>query len=123
MEHAGRAVPRLCALLDLQAQQFQALGVGFFPFLARVAVVLNVARQVTGHRLNGTLVHLFGQIDVKVVLSFNLGQLDGKPRALDGHRFGINDLNFNALLVLCQCVDALRLLEECFVDVRCHVDP
>ena len=34
VEHARRAVPRLRALLDLQAQQLQTLGVGFLPLLA-----------------------------------------------------------------------------------------
>ena len=123
MEHAASPVPRLCALLDLQAQQFQAFCVSFLPLLARVAVVVNVFRQVTCHRRNGALAHFFGQIGVKVVLRLNLGQLKGKPRTFDTYFFGINNLNFNALLILGQRVNALRLSKECFVDVRCHVDP
>jgi predicted Zn-dependent peptidase len=33
------------------------------------------------------------------------------------------DLDLNGLFGIPQCINTLRLLEECFVDVRCHVDP
>ena len=121
VEHARCAVPRLGALLDLQAQQFQALCIGFLPVLAAVAVVVNVARQVARHGGHGALRHVLGQVGVEVV-GRRLGFFDLNLQVahVDAHGLGVNDLNLDRFFRLGGCCNARGLLEQRLVDIRGH---
>ena len=122
MEHARRAVPRLGALFNLQAEEFQAGDIGLFPLLAGVAVIVDVAVQIANHRCDGAFWEVLGQVAVKIV-DAGLALLDRDVESIhvDVYSLGVNDLNLNWLLHLRCGINAFGLLEECFVNVRGHI--
>ena len=65
MEHPAGSVPWFCALLHLQAQQFQTFCVGFLPIFAAIFVVLNVPGQVAGHRTDFIVGEVLGKVVIE----------------------------------------------------------
>ena len=98
MEHATGTVPRLRALLHVQAQELEALGVRLLPVLAAVAVVVDVTGQIACDGLQLAVVKELGQVGVEV-LNGGLARLDVDLHVadLDAHLFGVNDLNLDGL--------------------------
>ena len=122
MEYAAGAVPWLCALLHLQAQQLEAFGVGFLPVLAGAFVLIDVFAQGGRQRCQGTGVDVFGQVGIKV-FGRRLFLLDVDLQAIEPNVYGfwVDDFNFDWRFGCAQLVDACRLLVQRFVNIGCHV--
>ena len=120
MEHTGGTVPRLGTLFDLQAQELQAGDVGFFPLLAGVAIVVDVAVQIGDHELDRALWEKINEVGVEVI-DAGLALLDADLQVahVDVDRLGVNDLDFDGLF--CGLCQTHGLLVQRFVNVRCHV--
>ena len=107
MKDATGTVPRLRALLVLQAQQLQAFLVRLFPVLAAVLVVLDVIAQGLGQRVQLLLFHELGDVGLKVIGRRLTGlQADLQPVDADVDFLGVHDLNLNRGLLFCSFINA-----------------
>ena len=70
VKHSTRAVPRLCSFFELQAEKRNAVLIHRLPVFTARDVVVDVARQITCQTLKRALIHLFGEVGVKLFFGF-----------------------------------------------------
>ena len=94
-EHATGTAPGLGALLDLQAQQLQALSVGLFPVLAPVQVVVVVPEEFSGDLGQRAFIEDLGDVFVEPAVFCLRHQVDFNAPCPQDNVLGVLDFNFD----------------------------